>query len=865
MSENRQVCVICKEGGTLTKRLVNDPSMIIDLLKCCQERVSLGQSELQKLTDYLTSLNDLELQSVYYHSECRKPIVNKGMIERLRGKRSRPHSPVPCSSRKPGRPLSATGPIRPKRSKTHPKEEVCLFSSCDFCPKATSEPLHRVLSDAMGKTLLEIKLLTQDDQVRICVADLEEPGDASALEKYYHRTCLRSAQRTSTKDNHSDVSLICSLCDKQLVHDIQNTLTDDVPLNMAQVNEAYLLILNRYNVDVNGTKNYRKYLKKLIAERLPNVRFVSSLRRNEPDKLVLSTAVSKAVDIRLSMDNDEIIRNIVSAASLIRKEIISSRDWSFTGTFDNFENPSLLQFFLSKLLFGSHVGKVSQTRDVEVDKTVDVACQFLVQNTRTDRQVKHQPKSDEAFRQNVQTPLSIGLPLAIHSRVRDKTLVQNLSDVYIGGQYQQILELEKKVDQCVLQRMKDAGGFCLPDFVKKGVNIWFAIDNIDLLEDTPTGQETFHGTVIVINQLAKDGEPMNKPLAIPEKMPSMAPLKLEVQLEQEPSIKNNPLRFDEYPMGKRKNHMSTDFTHTWALANFLATDDNREIHMAELHQSLTDSQDTEDESSKETGQSDCIVSVRGQVHKQNRLAKGDVMPTWAATKSLLLSHSSDSHSHTRTNTEVIAPLFRTSPTDYGTLYTALQLTPGISATVVGSQRKTLITLDLDLYARALKIQQSVGNTNWILRAGALHIAFAALHALGKTVDGSGLDTCAIESGAYTSAALRGIFSGKAYKRGVEYHITTSLAILMLHFDVILSKMPKGPVRTQCISLKEKLHERNPEMVDTFEKIQSWYAKNITPLEDCICNDEFAQFLVQYIGQVQSLLVDHVTGRDTCPL
>ena len=74
---------------------------------------------------------------------------------------------------------------------------------------------------------------------------------------------------------------------------------------MAQVNEAYLLIWNRYNVDVNGTKKYRKYLKKVIAEGLPNVQFVSSLRRNEPDKLVLSTAVSKAVYIRMSMDNDK--------------------------------------------------------------------------------------------------------------------------------------------------------------------------------------------------------------------------------------------------------------------------------------------------------------------------------------------------------------------------------------------------------------------------------------------------------------------------------------------------------------------------------------------------------------------------------
>ena len=114
------------------------------------------------------------------------------------------------------------------------------------------------------------------------------------------------------------------------------------------------------------------------------------------------------------------------------------------------------------------------------------------------------------------------------------------------------------------------------------------------------------------------------------------------------------------------------------------------------------------------------------------------------------------------------------------------LTQGISAFVVSPERKTLIMLDLDLYNRALYIQQSVRNTNWILRAGVLHIAFAALHALGKTVDGSGIDTCAIETGIYTSAALRGIYGGKAYKRGIEYHITTSLAIMMMMFDSYLN-------------------------------------------------------------------------------
>ena len=87
--------------------------------------------------------------------------------------------------------------------------------------------------------------------------------------------------------------------------------------------------------------------------------------------------------------------------------------------------------------------------------------------------------------------------------------------------------------------------------------------------------------------------------------------------------------------------------------------------------------------------------------------------------------------------------------------------------VVGPDRKTIITLVLDLYNRALQIQQTVENTIWILRAGVLHIVYAALHALGKTIDGGGFDTCAIEKGIYPSAALHGIYGGKAYKRGIE--------------------------------------------------------------------------------------------------
>ena len=103
---------------------------------------------------------------------------------------------------------------------------------------------------------------------------------------------------------------------------------------------------------------------------------------------------------------------------------------------------------------------ISGMRNEELVKSVDFASQFLVQNARSDRHVNHQPKKNDLFQHTVQTPLSIGLPPAIHSRVRDKNLINNLSEVYIGSDYRRILDLENCVEQAVLQRMKETGGFC---------------------------------------------------------------------------------------------------------------------------------------------------------------------------------------------------------------------------------------------------------------------------------------------------------------------------------------------------------------------------------------------------------------------
>ena len=93
MSEKNSVCIFCNEGSTSSKRLTNNPDMIDQLVDCCNERLSLGQSYIKQLS---ASLSESERKSGRYHSKCRKPIVNNfmSMIARLRSKRFRSDSPV---------------------------------------------------------------------------------------------------------------------------------------------------------------------------------------------------------------------------------------------------------------------------------------------------------------------------------------------------------------------------------------------------------------------------------------------------------------------------------------------------------------------------------------------------------------------------------------------------------------------------------------------------------------------------------------------------------------------------------------------------------------------------------------------------
>ena len=214
----------------------------------------------------------------------------------------------------------------------------------------------------------------------------------------------------------------------------------------------------------------------------------------------------------------------------------------------------------------------------------------------------------------------------------------------------------------------------------------------------------------------------------------------------------------------------------------------------------------------------------------------------------------------RTNHCVLAPLIRSPPTSPQTLHTALCLAQKINLSVVGIHRRTVITLDLDLQERAVKIRANTGHTNcWVMRMGELHIMFALLRSLGRYIEGSGLDDIWIEKRLYGPAVTRQIFGRKHLKRGVEAHLVNLWALSGLYYEVIakdnteIENLVSSISERLCMAVRKRdLENITPEVGDMTTAILDSTLFDILGSFDEKLN-ETAQFLRSYMKLIENLL------------
>ena len=115
------------------------------------------------------------------------------------------------------------------------------------------------------------------------------------------------------------------------------------------------------------------------------------------------------------------------------------------------------------------------------------------------------------------------------------------------------------------------------------------------------------------------------------------------------------------------------------------------------------------------------------------------IPTWAAYNSLLASAPVST-------TVAMFPVSNGSPTIWENQYTAMKEAEKIRKHIY-KDGKTIISFDLQLYIKAIMIQQRPDiQSGFLFRMGELHVVFCAFKIIGKLIDGRGLDQTFDEAG-----------------------------------------------------------------------------------------------------------------------
>lgn len=102
------------------------------------------------------------------------------------------------------------------------------------------------------------------------------------------------------------------------------------------------------------------------------------------------------------------------------------------------------------------------------------------------------------------------------------------------------------------------------------------------------------------------------------------------------------------------------------------------------------------------------------------------------------------------------------------------------------------------------------------------------------------------------STIRQIFTGKWFKRGVEYHITNTMVCYELFFEAFPQQENLESMVLKCHELRSELHKRQDDITDIFEEVHSIF---IDQFHATLNQDlgEMAQFLRSYIKQVECLL------------
>ena len=150
---------------------------------------------------------------------------------------------------------------------------------------------------------------------------------------------------------------------------------------------------------------------------------------------------------------------------MIRKDILAEKNWEFTGSFDGFDILNSLIMLLNWIIMGPKSKLASDcTKKQEVDKTVQMLSEIIMGIVKTDRQVKYKSSSEDTarFRNQNETPFTVGLGLNFHKISRSKELVDRFNDLCLSISYNKVLKIETAIANSVIRQKRENSNVYIP-------------------------------------------------------------------------------------------------------------------------------------------------------------------------------------------------------------------------------------------------------------------------------------------------------------------------------------------------------------------------------------------------------------------
>ena len=243
-------------------------------------------------------------------------------------------------------------------------------------------------------------------------------------------------------------------------------------------------------------------------ENIPCAKFVKSKCANQPEKFFTEEGQREAIH-KSSIDQtqDVNLNYMWKVARFMRKEILYRDQWVFTGTVDDFDNAPKLHTLLKWILLGTSNHVENETGRKGIDRSTSVACQYIIQSTKTSRQVNYKPQENVTRNREisctVERPLNVGTCIYIYQKTRCRELIDILSDLNISTDYDKLLNIKSQLADTVLTEVNNNDDVFITRSISKDLPIYFSIDKTDLKIDTPDGRNQLHGTAIAVYQKKK--------------------------------------------------------------------------------------------------------------------------------------------------------------------------------------------------------------------------------------------------------------------------------------------------------------------------------------------------------------------------